>query len=181
MRALLCPGQGAQYVGMGRDFAVRWPVARSFFERADAALDLPLTKTLFESDTETVNRTDVCQPGILTVSAAILAVLEDTGRLARSDFAFAAGLSLGEYTAHYVAGTLSFEDAVRLVRRRGTYMQEDSDRTPSGMAAVMGLDLDAIEAVCAAIRDQGGTCVVANLNSPGQVVVQRRGGRARHL
>lgn len=176
MLALLCPGQGAQYPGMGREIADRWTSARALFERADEALGMPLSKTLFEGSEETVNRTDVCQPGILTVTAAILAVLEQEGRLRRSDITFAAGLSLGEYTAHYVAGTIAFEDAVRLVRRRGEYMQDDSDRTPSGMAAVMGLELDAIEETCAAVREDGGLCVVANLNSPGQVVVSGENG-----
>lgn len=171
MTALLCPGQGAQVPGMGRDVAERFPEARAIFERADAALGFPLTRAIFEGIEEEVGRTDVCQPGILTVTAAIWAVLVARGKASRESLTHAAGLSLGEYTAHYVAGTLTFEDAVRLVRRRGQYMQEASDATPSGMAAVMGLDLDKIEEVCAAVRATGGVVVVANLNTPGQVVV----------
>lgn len=171
MTAVLCPGQGAQYPGMGSDFAERWPVAREFLTRADEALGLPLSRMLAEGTEEEVNRTDVCQPGILAVSAAVIAVLESEGLLVRAALRFAAGLSLGEYTAHYLAGTFSFEDAVRLVRRRGEAMQTASDATPSGMAAVMGAELDTVEEVCASVRADGGTCVVANLNAPGQIVV----------
>jgi len=171
LTALLCPGQGAQVPGMGRDVAERFPEARAIFERADAALGFSLTRAIFEGTEDEVGRTDVCQPGILAVTAAIWAVLTARGKASRESLTHAAGLSLGEYTAHYVAGTLSFEDAVRLVRRRGQYMQEASDATPSGMAAVMGLELDKIEEVCAAVRAGGGVVVVANLNTPGQVVV----------
>ncbi len=171
MTALLCPGQGAQYPGMGSDIASRWPVAQAMFDRADAALDFPLTRTVFEGSAEDVERTDVCQPAILTVTAAIWEVLRSEGVVDVGALRYVLGLSLGEYTAHYVAGSLSFEDAVRLVRRRGEYMQAASEATASGMAAVIGLDPDATEAVCAAVRDDGGVVVVANLNAPGQVVV----------
>ncbi len=171
MKVLLCPGQGAQVPGMGRDVAERWPVAREVFERADAALGFPLSEVVFGGSAEEVERTDVCQPGILTVSVAILEVLRTEGAFDPAVLAYALGLSLGEYTAHCVAGTLRFEDAVRLVRRRGQYMQEASDAVPSGMAAVIGLELDAIEAACAAVRAEGGVVVVANRNAPGQVVV----------
>lgn len=176
MTAILFPGQGAQYVGMGREIAESWPVAREFFERADEALGLSLTDTLWNGSEEEVNRTDVCQPGILTVSAAITSVLEAEGLLTRDDVAQVAGLSLGEYTAHWYAGTFSFEDAVRLVRKRGEAMQAAADATASGMAAIMGPSLEEIEAHCAAVREDGGVVVVANLNAPGQVVISGEQG-----
>ena len=171
MTALLCPGQGAQTPGMGRDLCERFAAARQVFDRADEVLGFRLSKVLFEGSEEEVGRTDVCQPGILTVTCAIGAVLLERGVAQPARLTHVAGLSLGEYTAHVVAGTLAFEDAVRLVRRRGQYMQEASDATPSGMAAVMGLEPDAVERVCEAVRAQGGVVVVANLNAPGQVVV----------
>ncbi len=176
MTVLLCPGQGAQTPGMGLDFAERFPEARAVFERADAALGRDLSSVIFRGAPEEVDRTDVCQPGILTVTAAICAVLESRGRLAPRALDCVAGLSLGEYTAHWLAGTLEFEDAVRLVAKRGRYMQEASDATPSGMAAVMGLEPPRIEEVCAAVRAEGGVVVVANLNAPGQVVVSGERG-----
>lgn len=170
MTAVLCPGQGAQAPGMGRDFAERFPAARAIFDRADAALGFPLSRTVFEGTEDEVSRTDVCQPGILVVSAAIWSVLAERGRTP-ADVSAVVGLSLGEYTAHWIAGSLEFEDAVRLTRRRGELMQAAADACPSGMAAVLGLDRDGCEAVCAAVRAEGGVVVVANLNAPGQVVV----------
>ena len=171
MTALLCPGQGAQYPGMGRDLCERFPAARRVFDRANAVLGFDLAKAVFEGTEEEVGRTDVCQPGILTVTLAIGAVLDERGAAEPQALTHVAGLSLGEYTAHVVAGSLTFEAAVRLVRRRGQYMQEAADATPSGMAAVMGLEPQAVEVVCAQVREGGGIVVVANLNSPGQVVV----------
>jgi [acyl-carrier-protein] S-malonyltransferase len=176
MSVLLCPGQGAQFPGMGKDLAERWPEAKAIFDRADEALGSDLSRTMFEGTAEDVERTDVCQPAILTVTAAVWEVLHANGHAVTSGLTHALGLSLGEYTAHYAAGTLSFEDAVRLVGRRGRYMQDASDATPSGMAAVMGLGLDDIEAICAGVRDEGGVVVVANLNAPGQVVVSGENG-----
>lgn len=175
MTVVLCPGQGAQAPGMGRDFAERHPAARAMFERADAALGFPLSKTIFEGTEEQVNRTDVCQPGILTVTAAIWEALRAAGR-APADVSAFVGLSLGEYTAHYLAGTFSFEDAVRLTRRRGEAMQAASDACPSGMAAVMGAELDVVERCCADVRATGGVVVVANLNAPGQIVISGEKG-----
>jgi [acyl-carrier-protein] S-malonyltransferase len=156
---------------MGREIAERFPVARGVFDRANEVLGFDLAKILFTGGEDDVNRTDVCQPGILVVTCAIGRTLADRGIDITADLRHVAGLSLGEYTAHVFAGSLAFEDAVRLVRRRGEYMQEASDATPSGMAAVMGLETDAVEKVCAEIRAGGGVVVVANLNSPGQVVV----------
>lgn len=169
-RAALFPGQGAQFPGMGREIAARYPEARALFERADAVLGFPLTRTLFEGSEEEVGRTDVCQPGIFLVSAATMAAAEARRGWKRESFAAAAGLSLGEYTALWFAGVLSFEDGLRLTRARGRAMQEASDATPSGMAAVLGLEPAGCEEACR--RGSAlGPVVVANLNSPGQVVI----------
>ena len=174
-RAALFPGQGAQFPGMGGEIAARFPAARALFERDDAVLGFPLVKILFEGSEEEVGRTDVCQPGIFLVSAATMAALAERRGITRDGFAAAAGLSLGEYTALWFAGALSFEDGLRLTRARGKAMQEASDLVPSGMAAVLGLDPAGCEEACARARAQG-PVVVANLNSPGQVVIS--GARA---
>jgi [acyl-carrier-protein] S-malonyltransferase len=169
-RAALFPGQGAQFPGMGRELAARFPEARALFQRADAVLGFPLARTLFEGSEDEVGRTDVCQPGIFLVSAATMAALEARGRARRADFACAAGLSLGEYTALWFAGALSFEDGLRLTRARGRAMQDASDAVPSGMAAVLGLEPSLCEEACRRAA-AAGPVVVANLNSPGQVVL----------
>jgi len=174
-RAALFPGQGAQFPGMGRDLAARVPEARALFEKADAVLGFPLTRTLFEGSEDEVGRTDVCQPGIFLVSAATMAALEARGKGGRSGYSCAAGLSLGENTALWFAGALSFEDGIRLTRARGRAMQEASDAVPSGMAAVLGLERDGCEEACRRAASLG-PVVVANLNSPGQVVIS--GARA---
>ncbi|TAH38472.1 MAG: [acyl-carrier-protein] S-malonyltransferase [Planctomycetota bacterium] len=168
---LLLPGQGAHFVGMGRSFAADWPAARELFERADAVLGWKLTQACFEGPIEFLTRTDVAQPAIYTCSLAALAALEQkTGR--RVLPLLAAGLSLGEYTALAAAGALGFEDGLRLVRLRGQAMQEASEALPSGMSSVMGMERVALDRLCAeAAAAAGGVCQVANLNSPGQIVV----------
>jgi len=155
---------------MGRELAARFPEARALFETADRVLGFGLTRVLFEGSEEEVGRTDVCQPGIFLVSAATMEALRARRGLDRGGFACAAGLSLGEYTALWFAGALGFEDGLRLTRARGRAMQEASDACPSGMAAVLGLDEAACETACARARGLG-PVVVANLNSPGQVVI----------
>ena len=167
---ILCPGQGAQSPGMGRALAEAHPVAREVFARADEILGVPLSQTIWEGSAEAVDRTDVCQPGIYTVGVAALAVARETGALDVGAARWAAGLSLGEYTALHVAGALDFADGLRLVRRRGELMQEASDAAPSGMASVLGLDRDALERCCAEARDLG-VIQVANLNAPGQIAI----------
>ena len=166
--ALLFPGQGAQFPGMGRDFCERFPAARAVFARADEVLGFPLSKACWDEG-ETVNRTDVAQPGIFTTSVAVIRVLEEGG-LDRSKVPFTAGLSLGEYTALWCAGSLGFEDGVRLVRLRGEAMQAASARTKSGMVSLMGATEEQARAVAAA-GAEAGICQVANLNAPGQVIV----------
>jgi len=166
--ALLFPGQGSQSEGMGRDFAVAFPAARAIFERADRVLGIPLTEMCWSRGDE-VNRTDVAQPGILTTSVAIVSVLQERG-LDLARVPFVAGLSLGEYTALWAAGSLEFDDALRLVRLRGEAMQAASEATPSSMTSLMGATEDQARAV-AAVGARVGICQLANLNAPGQIIL----------
>jgi [acyl-carrier-protein] S-malonyltransferase len=168
--AILCPGQGAQTPGMGLALAEAFPEARAIYRKADEVLGFELSKTLWEGGKKEVNRTDICQPGIYVVGVAALAVMTSRGLLDRETVSCAAGLSLGEYTALQFAGALSFEDGLRLVRRRGVLMQEASDAEPSGMASILKLDADTAERCCAQARDLG-VIQVANLLSPIQVVI----------
>lgn len=168
---LLLPGQGAQEVGMGRDFAAVSPAARALFRRADEVLGLELSRLCFEGPIERLTATDVAQPAIYVASLAALAALEEAaGEPLRPRMA--AGLSLGEYTALAAAGALAFDDGLRLVRARGAAMQRASEARPSGMTSVLALPREACEAACAeAAAATGRICQVANLNAPGQIVV----------
>lgn len=168
--ALLFPGQGAQSVGMGRALADRFPEAAACFARADEVLGTALSKTIFEGTDEQLQQTDIQQPAIVVTSLAALAVIESTEALAGKTIAATAGLSLGEYAALYAAGVIGFDDAVRLVHRRGQLMQAASEAEPGGMCAVLGLDVELCEAACRKASEIG-VCAVANLNSPGQVVI----------
>lgn len=166
--AVLFPGQGAQFTGMGKDWVAAFPSAARVFERAERVLGFALRESCWERGDE-VHRTDVAQPGILTTSAAIVSVLVERG-LDPTRTALTAGLSLGEYTALWYAGALEFEDAVRLVRLRGEAMQEASERVKSSMTSLMGATREQAEALAAVGRAHG-ICAVANLNAPGQVVL----------
>ena len=167
MVGLLFPGQGSQYVGMGRDLAEAFPAARAVFERADAALGTSLTDVMWDGPDDELTATHNAQPAILTHSVAVHAVVAD----ALGDVGLAAGHSLGEFSAHVAAGTMTFEDAVRAVRRRGELMYEAGQERPGTMAAIIGLDDEAVERVCRQAAEAGGACVPANFNSPGQVVI----------
>lgn len=168
---LLMPGQGAQEVGMGKDFAAASPAARRLYAQADEILGIPLSRLCFEGPLEELTATDVAQPAIYVTSLAALAALEEAAG-ARLRPALAAGLSLGEYTALAAAGALSFADGLRLVRQRGRAMQEASAALPSGMSSVLGLEQGPCADACAqAAAQTGRICQVANLNSPGQIVV----------
>ncbi|HZT69978.1 MAG TPA: ACP S-malonyltransferase [Terriglobia bacterium] len=164
--AFLFPGQGSQVPGMGLELARNFSCARDVFEEADAALGFQLSKLCFEGPAEELQLTANTQPAILTVSVAAARVLEEKG--IRPDFV--AGHSLGEYSALVVAGSISLKDAVRLVRKRGEYMQEAVPVGEGAMAALLGLDAAVVEEVC---REAAGEKVVspANLNSRGQIVI----------
>jgi [acyl-carrier-protein] S-malonyltransferase len=158
---------------MGADWIAASRAARDVFARASEVLGFDLARLCAEGPAEELTRTDVCQPAILATSAACLAALVADGRHDPAALGFALGLSLGEYTALHAAGVLSLEDAVRLVRLRGQAMQDASDDPPSGMTTLLGVERPEAESICAAATSgpEGGVCVVANLNSPGQVVL----------
>ena len=169
--ALVFPGQGAQHVGMGVDVAEAWPAARKVFDLASDVLGLDLLAVCREGPAEELVRTDLQQPAILAVGAAVTEALRATGALKDEDLVCTFGLSLGEFTALWAAGALDLADALRLVRERGLGMQEASEAVPSGMLALRA-EVPAAEALCAAAREAtGGVLVVANLNAPGQVVI----------
>jgi len=163
----MCPGQGAQKVGMGKDLAERFPAARDTFAAIDEALGVPLSRLMWEGPEEELVLTHNTQPAILAHSAAVFAVVRD--RLGA--VAAAAGHSLGEYSAYVAAGSLGAPDAARLVRRRGELMFEAGTRRPGAMSAVLGLDPAGVVAACAEASGTDGVAVAANLNSPDQVVI----------
>lgn len=167
MTVVMCPGQGAQKVGMGQDLADRFPAARAVFAAVDEALGAPLSRIMWEGPEEELTRTHNAQPAILAHSAAVLAVIgEALGRPA-----VAAGHSLGEYSAHVAAGSLTAAAAAGLVRRRGELMYEAGLARPGAMAAVLGLDTALVAAACAEASIGSGVAVPANLNTPDQTVV----------
>jgi [acyl-carrier-protein] S-malonyltransferase len=170
MDAAIFPGQGAQRVGMGRDVAEQHAAARETFAQADAVLGLKLSDLCFEGPPERLNATDVQQPAIFTTSVALYRAAGEARRFRENQFGLMGGLSLGEYTALHLAGALQFEDALRLVHRRGQLMQEASEASPGGMVSLMGLDEEKVLALCERVRDKG-RLGPANFNCPGQVVV----------
>jgi [acyl-carrier-protein] S-malonyltransferase len=164
--AFLFPGQGSQYPGMGRELAEAFPCTHRVFEEADRAAGFALSKLCFEGPAEELQLTANTQPAILAVSIAAAEVLRERG--IRADYM--AGHSLGEYSALVVAGALGLGDAVRLVRKRGQCMQEAVPVGRGAMAALLGMEVAAVEAVCRE-AGQGEVVSPANLNSPGQVVI----------
>lgn len=163
----LCPGQGAQKVGMGKDLAERFPAARETFQAIDDALGVALSRLMFEGPEDDLTATHNAQPAILAHSAAVLAVVGPPAGAA----AGAAGHSLGEYSAYVAAGALSAAEAAKLVRRRGELMYKASEERPGTMAAVLGLATAQVEAACNEASRQGSVAVAANLNAADQTVI----------
>ena len=167
MTVLMCPGQGAQRVGMGKDVAERFPVARDTFGAIDETLGVPLSRIMWDGPEDELTLTHNAQPAILAHTAAVLAVVAD--RL--GSMAAGAGHSLGEYSAHVAARTLTVADAARMVRRRGELMLAAGQARPGAMAAVLGLATAEVEAACNEASVNGGVAVAANLNAPDQTVI----------
>jgi len=167
--AVIFPGQGSQAVGMGADVHAECAPARKVFERADEILGYSLAQICFEGPTEKLEQTDIQQPAIFVTSAALWAAFCDAGG-SIDQFAATGGLSLGEYTALYAAGAISFDDGLRLVHRRGRLMQEAAEAVPSGMVSLIGADEEKANKLCDAVRgDQ--VLAPANFNCPGQIVI----------
>ncbi|HLH06857.1 MAG TPA: ACP S-malonyltransferase [Terriglobales bacterium] len=164
--AFLFPGQGSQAVGMGRDLAALYPVAQETFDEADEALGYKLSQLCFEGPEDQLRLTEITQPAILTASVAAFRVLFSKGIVPT----YAAGHSLGEYSAHVAAGTIDFADAVRTVRNRGKYMQEAVPVGEGAMAAILGMKLEIVREACN-VAAQGQVCEAANINSPDQIVI----------
>ncbi len=166
--ALLFPGQGAQRVGMGAELSQNFPVARQVFDEADDALGFPLSTLCFEGPEDDLRLTTNTQPAMVTVAIAALRVFEAEYGVAP---VIAAGHSLGEYSALVAAGALTLPDAVRAVRERGRLMQEACPPGQGAMAALIGLELEAVNEICAIVSEGGQIAVPANLNAPGQIVI----------
>jgi len=168
--AFLFPGQGAQTVGMGADVAQAYPVAAALFDKASEILGFDLKKVCGEGPAERLNSTTMSQPAIFVTSAALLEVLRTSPKTAGLKPDVTAGLSMGEYTALYAAGAVSFEDGLRLVRKRGEAMQAAADATRGTMVSIIGLDEDKVRQLCDEAR-QGEVLEPVNFNCPGQTVV----------
>ncbi len=168
---VLCPGQGAQAVGMGKAWIEKHEVARKTFEEADAVLGFELTKLCFEGPEDQLTRTDFAQPAIYTTSVACYRVLNEQGKIGR--VSATAGLSLGEFTALHIAGAFDFETGLKLVRLRGQAMQAAAEATPSGMVALIGTDETQARMLCDRTLGTSTTEVLvpANFNCPGQIVL----------
>ncbi len=167
---ILCPGQGAQVVGMGKDYFAASPAAKAIFEKANRQLGFDLASLCFEGPEDRLNQTDISQPAIYVTGIASFAAAKEKGLLDPASVTAYAGLSLGEYTALHLGGAFTFETGLSLVAARGRYMQEAAVATPSGMVSIIGGDEAAVTALCASAA-HGEVLVPANFNSPGQIVV----------
>ncbi len=164
--ALLFPGQGSQYIGMGKDFFDEYEVSKEVFLEADRALNMDLSRIIFFSDEIELQKTENTQPAILTTSIAILKAFEEEG----FDYDYALGLSLGEYSALVAGDVLDFKDAVNIVRERGKFMERAVPSNKGAMAAILGLKIENIEILLESCKDEG-VLSVANYNCPGQIVL----------
>ena len=162
----LFPGQGAQYIGMGKDLYASFPESKKIFDKADEILGTAISRLCFQGPEEELAKTKNCQPAILTMSIAAWQALRSVLHTPYSVLNYAAGLSLGEYSALVACQAISFEDAVYLVSKRGQFMEEEASKFPGKMASILGLDLEAVKAVCKKTNTE-----VANINSPGQIVI----------
>ena len=169
--AYLFPGQGSQYVGMGKDIHDNFQAARLLFEEASDTLSMDVKKLAFDGPESELNKTEHTQPILLTVSAALYAVLEDTGFLSSHEPAAAAGHSLGEYSALTAAGSFFLDQGVSLVRSRGALMQQAVPEGVGAMAAILGVDRETVDAVAGNVSWDNSVVVGANYNSPGQIVI----------
>ena len=164
--AYIFPGQGAQFVGMGKDLYENSPAAKEVFDKAGSILKIDIKKLCFEGPAEELSTTSNSQPAILTTSIAAFRAYESSQFPSQYTPKFSLGLSLGEYTALVAAGCMTFEDAIVLVRKRGEFMEEASRKNPGKMACILGMEVKAAEDLC-----KGLGCEIANLNCPGQIVV----------
>ena len=167
---ILCPGQGAQAIGMAKSFYESSGVAKSVFETANAILGFDLASICFNGPEERLNQTDISQPAIYVAGVASFRAAVEDGLIEPASISACAGLSLGEYTALHLAGAFSFEDGLRLVAKRGQFMQQAAVATPSGMVAIVGGEEAAVVSICERAA-QGQVLVPANFNSPGQIVI----------
>ena len=167
---ILCPGQGAQAVGMGKDYYESSPIARDIFDRANQIIGFDLKEICFNGPEDELNKTNISQPAIYVTSIACHAAAVAADRIQPDAVTAYAGLSLGEYTALHLAGVFSYEDGLKLVAARGRYMQEAAVASPSGMVALVGAEEAAATKLCEE-NAQGEVLVPANFNAPGQIVV----------
>jgi len=177
---ILCPGQGAQVVGMGKDFFEASDAAHGVFEKANGILGFDLASICFGGPEDRLNQTDISQPAIYVTSVAAYEAARSRGIIDDADVAVLAGLSLGEYTALHLGGAISFEDGLRLVAARGKYMQEAAVAVPSSMVAILGADESAVAGLCDK-ASQGEVLVAANFNAPGQIVVSGAMGACKRV
>ncbi|WP_369596240.1 ACP S-malonyltransferase [Bacillus subtilis] len=165
--AFLFPGQGSQFIGMGKELYEQVPAAKRLFDEADETLETKLSSLIFEGDAEELTLTYNAQPALLTTSIAVLEKFKESGITPD----FTAGHSLGEYSALVAAGALSFKDAVYTVRKRGEFMNEAVPAGEGAMAAILGMDAEALKQVTDKVTEEGNLVQLANLNYPGQIVI----------